>query len=542
MHLKKLIQRMILVVGLFAVCAITVTYAGIRHAKQVSKESSSQNPTPTVVPTTPAKVSITPTLVTPVVEEPPAVLTETGIDLYGTYDENDLLIQTVLESRPDDVEIKIPQINGLKNLEIQEKINQEIYGRVEELLERYPKATYGNYYVRGNFANVLSISYHVGDGSRYEQLYLNYNLVTGEQLTLEDLFLKDADITQCVRRAFYDMLAQEKIYSEDMDWMPETAVSPDENQVYKLVKGYMESEDYQFMFTPSEICFYYKDYVATLRMVDVADQIAVYSRFMTKESIFVRDDIGFKNAFTCADTQNYDSFKRIEYGYLEPNFWYDITIWDGYLDNDFTGEKLEKFENFEVDMYALLEQRVEEYREVARNHPDKFYILFLKPGVDLYFQSDNFSNVAEVKEFVEVFEMPMEVYETTYRDKLIDTYRYIYFVMRGGAYLDYNEGDGAIRQTINESKIYNYITGEELTELDDIFHKYSGYMDVIRSRTWDTLSWRTDYSWAEIDALVDTLQCRLEGTSVYVTIPSMEDFYFRVLFSEFDDNMLKIFD
>lgn len=545
MHLKKLIQRMILVVGLFAVCAITVTYAGIRHAKQVSKESSSKNPTPTFVPTkAPAKVSITPTLVTPVVEEPPAVLTETGIDLYGTYDENDLLIQTVLESRPDDVEIKIPQIDGLKDLEVQEKINQEIYGRVEELLKKYPKANYGSFYVRGNFANVISISYHVGDGNRYEQLYLNYNLVTGERLELKDLFLTDADITQCVRRAFYDMLAQESIYDEDMDWESNTAVSPDENQVYKLVKGYMESEDYQFMFTPSEICFYFKNYVATLRMVDEADQIAVYSRFLTEESIFVRDDIGFENVFTCADTQNYNAFKRIEYGYLEPNFWYDITVWNTYIENRLAQDKLERYYAMEEEFLISVEEQVEEYRTIAKNNPDKFYILFLKPDAQMYYNSDTqqYANIVEFDGNGVVYEMPMEVYEATYRDKLIEAYRYVYFAMAGGAYIDWTEGDGAIRQFLDNTRAYNYVTGEELTELEDIFHKYSGYKDVIRDRTWDVLARKTEYSWAEISALVDTLECRLDGISVYVTIPSLEDFYFRMVLGEFEDNMLKIFD
>ena len=130
--MKKLIRRMLVVVGLFAVCAVAVTYAGILYAKKVNKENSSQNPTPTAALT---EVSITPTVVA---EQPEPTPAERGIDLYGTYDENDLLIQTVLAPRMDDIEIKIPQIDGLKDLEVQEKINQEIYGRVEELLKKYP--------------------------------------------------------------------------------------------------------------------------------------------------------------------------------------------------------------------------------------------------------------------------------------------------------------------------------------------------------------------------------------------------------------------
>lgn len=529
--MKKFIWTVVAVLMFFAIGSVAVTYAGIQKAKQ---EGTTSTETPMAVPVTPTLMAEPPTP-TPV---------ERGIDLYGTYDANDLLIQTVLAPREDDLEINIPQIDGLKDLEVQEKINRDMFNRVGALLRDYPKASYGDFYVRGNFANVLSISYHIGDGNRHEQIYLNYNLVTGERLELEDLFLTDADITQCVRRAFYDMLARENMYDMEMDWESDIVLSPDENQVYKLVKGYMESEEHSFMFTPSEISFYYKNYVATLRMVDEADQIAVYSRFLTEESIFARDDIGFKNAFTCAETQYYDAFRRIEYGYLEPNFWYDITIWNSYLENQLEEERLERYYAVEEKCMVLVEQTVEEYRELAKQNPDTFYMLFFKPSAYVYYSSDaeRYTNIAQFSTNWEAFEMPMEVYETTYCDKLIDAYRYVYFAMAGGAYVEWNEEDDVIREFIDETKAYNYITGKELTELEDIFYKDSGYMDVIREVTRETLAWRTEYSWAEIDALADTLECRLDGISVYVTIPSLEDFYCHVILGEFDDAMLKVFD
>ncbi|MBP3594940.1 MAG: hypothetical protein J6J44_10460 [Lachnospiraceae bacterium] len=528
--MKKFVITVSLMLCLFTICAVAVTYTGIQKAKQESKDNSSQVTIPAEVPT---KVQATPT------PSPTPTPAEQGIDLYGTYDENDLMIQTLLAPRTDDIEIEIPQIEGLKDLEVQEKINQDMYNRIGILLRAYPEINYGSFYVRGNFANVLSISYHMGGGDRYDQLFLNYNLATGERLTLEDLFLKDADITQCVRRAFYDMLALRDTY--DMEGNFNEMVSPDENEVYKLVKGYMNNEEQEFVFSPAEIHFYYEDYVATLSMLEEAEQIAVYSRFATEESLFVRDDIGFDNIFTCADTQ-YEPFQKIEYGYLEPNFWYDITIWESYLEDDFTGEKREKYLAAEEAFYASAEERIEEYREVAKNNPDKFYILLLKPNAYLLNWSGKYPNIAEFNERYDIYEMPMEVYEATYRDKLIAAYRYTYFAMAGGAYLEWEEGDGATRQMIEHSMTYNYIAGKELTELEEVFHKYSGYMDVIRSKTWDTLAWRGDYSWGEISALVDTLECRLEGSGVYVTIPSIEGFYLYVFFSEFDDSMMKIFD
>lgn len=528
--MKKFVITVSLILCLFTICSVMVTYAGIRKAKQESEENSLQETTPTEALT---EVPVT------AIPSPTPTPAEQGIDLYGTYDENDLLIQTQLAFRDDDVEIKIPQLDGLKNTEIQEKINRDMFNRIGKLLREFPLASYGEYYVRGNFANVISICFYTGDGERYDQVYLNYNLATGERLALEDLFLKDTDITQCVRSAFYDMLALRNTY--DMEGNFNKTVSPSENEVYKLVKCYMNSEEREFAFSPSEIFFYYEDHVATLSMLEVAEQIAVYSRFVTEESLFVRDDIGYDSIFTCADTQ-YEPFKKIEYGYLEPNFWYDITIWESYLEEDFIGEKREQYLAAEEAFYASAEEKIEEYRAVAKSNPDKFYILFLKPNAYLLNLSGRYSNIAEFNERYDIYEMPMEVYEATYRDKLIAAYRYTYFAMAGGAYLEWEEGDGAIWQMVEHSMTYDYINGKELTGLEEVFHKASGYMDVIKSRTRDTLAWRNEYSWSEISALADTIQCRLDGTGVYVTIPSLDDFYMYVFFGEFDESMLKIFD
>ena len=68
---------------LFTICAVAVTYTGIQKAKQESKDNSSQVTIPAEVPT---KVPATPT------PSPTPTPAEQGIDLYGTYDENDLMI------------------------------------------------------------------------------------------------------------------------------------------------------------------------------------------------------------------------------------------------------------------------------------------------------------------------------------------------------------------------------------------------------------------------------------------------------------------
>lgn len=391
---------------------------------------------------------------------------EKGIDLYGTYDQNDLLINELVENY-NGVDIKIPKIDGLKDTNIQNKVNQDIYNRTHEVLKKYSSINYANYYTRANFANVISIGFHVGSDNKSEQIYLNYNLINGEKLKLEELFIKDTDVTDIVRQAFYKASVQENQYKSENN-----IVSPDEDKVYKLVKRYMEDSDKKFAFSPSEICFYYKDDMASIKMIDIYDRVSIYYKYLTTNSIYRKDDIGYKNIFTCANG-NYDIFENIEYGYLEDNLWYDITIWKSYEDDSIEDERLKKFNSFKKSIYKEIDTKVNEYREIAKSNPDKFYILFAKPSVSIDSTSKyedgkwkyNYSDFANVNKNIQIFEMPLKIYEEIYKDKLIDTYRYQYFEMRGGSYLDTDAKDGAIITKSDDFKVYNYITGEEITKV-----------------------------------------------------------------------------
>lgn len=386
---------------------------------------------------------------------------EVGIDLYGTYDQNDLEIHELKETY-NGIEIEIPELDGLKNTNVQNKINKDIKARVYEALEDVTDIRFANFYTRANFANVISISYYIGLEMTSNHIALNYNLVDGERLKVEDLFVSDTDLTEIVREAFYRMSVVDNQYNTQNG-----VVSPDEAKVYKLVKRYMDSEEKLFAFSPSEIYFYSGEYAATAKMVEIADKVAIYNRYLTPKSLFEVDDIGYKNLFTCANG-SYDVFETIDYGLMEDNYWYDVTIWNN---NNIEDEAVaSKFNLFKDKMKSEIYKKVYEYQEIAKKNPDKFYILFSKPNINI--QSDSkyengkwnytYFDIATVHENVQVFEMPMEVYENVYKDKIIDTYRYQYFEMRGGAYLDTYETNGATVTEIRNEKKYNYITGEEM--------------------------------------------------------------------------------
>lgn len=387
----------------------------------------------------------------------------TGIDLYGTYNQNDLLVDETVKPLNEEDEIKIPVIKGLKDTAVQDKINNEIYTRATALIEKYPVINYANYYTRANFANVISISFSVGfDEEPYaEHIYFNYSLTDGKKLKLEDLFMPDADILSIVRTSFYKELAFYGKYDHEKQLH-----SPDENEVYKVVKDFMAEEDKQFAFSPSGIYLYQNNNFAEIKMLDYAEDIAIYSRYMTKESIFTSEYEGYKNIFTCADTQ-YDLFDIIEYGYIEDNLWYDFTVGETYIpyDNPPEDARLAKFEVFRQKAIEQECTNLETFRETAKANPDKFYIVLSKPSfhMDNDFEYENgqwhytYYDTATIYSNTQLFEMPMEVYEAVYKDKIIETYRYEYFAMRGGAWLDTENLEGATFSEITDTQTVNYM-------------------------------------------------------------------------------------
>ena len=111
------------------------------------------------------------------VEEEP----EKTIDLYGTYNENDLIVEDVKETfrlANEDVEIEIPKIRGLKNKTVEDKVNNDIKNRISEFISKLPdnsKAKYLrlNYTITGNFSNVLSGYCNISYQYNYEDIALN---------------------------------------------------------------------------------------------------------------------------------------------------------------------------------------------------------------------------------------------------------------------------------------------------------------------------------------------------------------------------------
>jgi len=478
---------------------------------------------------------------------------EKGIDLYGTYNENDLLINDLLETFSGE-EIKIPQIEGLKNKQIEEKINQDIYSRCLNYIEKNAtkfvdfSQMYTFYDVMSNFSNIISINYYMNVNAH---LHLNYNLLTGERLKLEDIFVKDADILEIVRDAYRERLSNYRYSFEFIDY--DSIAIFDENELYKIVKGYMNASEKDFMLSPSEIYFYSNDSGTSVKLIDIADKISIYTKYLTNESIYESNDIGRKNIFTLVET-NYDLFDIIDYGYLEDNFWYDVTVNKMYFpDGQVPNEKMEKFNAYAKTLTNEAYEKVNEYREKAKDNADKFYILICTPNVSMYndgkYESGEwfytYSNMAISNLNTKVYEMPIEMYISEYKDKIIEGYRNNYFVMRGGMYYSIEEpesGDSVIYEKVEEQRIYNYMTNREITRLSEIFNEDVNYMEILEKKVKRELIEYYEYAENEAEELMKSVEYDFKGWDIKVDIPQLKNFRYTMHLSTFDKSMLNIFD
>ncbi len=150
--------------------------------------------------------------------EPPVIETEDlssfqYIDYKGYYNENDLETEQIYVDGENN--ISYLKISGLKDKELEEKINKELYEMVTELMNN------GYKYISSrpslNAFNVLSVEVAAYDGAFELSKVLNIDLRTGEKLTINSI-LNIKNIKRIISEEYYDVIftqiEREKNYNE----------------------------------------------------------------------------------------------------------------------------------------------------------------------------------------------------------------------------------------------------------------------------------------------------------------------------------------
>lgn len=487
------------------------------------------------------------TLGAPAAQKLPA---ETGIDLNGFYDENDLLVARVEETiKKEEGEVfsAYPQIDGLKNDEVQTLVNDTICAEAERLkgAEGGQTLSFLSWQIYGNFANTLSVGLFAGyDGAHYEQVYLNFNLNDGSLLRLEDLFRTDADLREVVRTGFYEALTRANLGN---DW--EEVQSPDENELYKTVKGYLEAEDKKFAFTPSEIYLYWGDYAASVPMKNYAEDIVIYSKYLTEERLFVSDGVGYDGIFTCAAIPG--GFDERKFGFGTENFWYDVAVMEKYVGDSLPADTQEQFLSFYDDVYAQLLVEVDTVHALAKANSDRAYILIACPFVNLYTGFTESGNgwsglqascAAVVNDNYRLYEMPIDLFHSKYLPALKEEYRGNNYYLFYGGIDKYLDGDEVQLTKRDQERLYNYETREPLT-LEAVFAEGYDYASTIRAQAKYDLTGDYGFTPEDAELQMEGAWFTLAGSGVQVNIPAWGDSqHLRMPLSDFPNSALAIFD
>ena len=303
-----------------------------------------------------------------------------GIDLKGTYNQNDLKIEEKSATQ-EKVEIRYFQISGLKNKDIENKINKEIEtsalncykNEVKDLNEVVNISV--NMWETANFENTISfeLTYTAkiddDDDGFYQGIQgINYDLNTGEKITIDKIFTSDAPVEDILRKSIYysliptmteDNLAGDLIVSDYGDI---------EDKILNIIKLYKKGKITEFYYTSRNINIVYdENQIITIKMEDFSEYIAIYSRYLSDKSLYKSNDIGIKNIYTL--TRRYNNVYYYTNYQNENNYFIDISI-------DFQSTEADEFAKKIVqDKIIEIENEIENIKQKVEENPNDFYIL-----------------------------------------------------------------------------------------------------------------------------------------------------------------------
>lgn len=303
-----------------------------------------------------------------------------GIDLKGTYNQNDLTIQEKRVTK-EKVEISYFQISGLKDKIIQDHINKELESAAlnfyrEKIKDLNEVINVSVYMINtGNFANTISfeISYVAkidddDDGFYQDSKGLNYNLATGEEITIDKLFTSDAPMKDILRKSAYYSLIQDNLEDNLSGDLVVADYGDIEDDIAIFINQYQKGKIERFYFSPKYIYIYYdENSIITIDMKEYADYIAIYNRYLTDETIFETNNIGLKNLYTLSEryTVHY-RYTNYEKG---SNYFIDINI------DNVDGEENEFSQKLLQDKIKEIEAEIEKTKSIANRDSSQFYIL-----------------------------------------------------------------------------------------------------------------------------------------------------------------------
>ena len=386
-----------------------------------------------------------------------------GIDVQGTYNQNDLIIKNKKATK-DKIEISYCQISGLKNKEIENKINKELE---EVALNCYKEKVKDmneviNVLVNmtnvANFANTLSfeISYISKINDEGDSFYkgikgLNYDLTTGEQIQIDKVFTSDVPIEDILRVSSYNSLVRTKAENNLAGELVVNNYGDIEDEIFNFMYLYKIGKITEFTFSPKYINIYYGENIINIEMSKYMDYIAIYNRYLTNESIYETNTIGLKGLYTVSERINV--VNRYTYYEKGSNYFIDIN-----LDNA-DGEYNEFSMNLKQEKIQNIERVVGKIKYEASQNPNNFYVLNYNMQIYTVFEETVGYNVTYYKEKGNSYEMTKHDFEENVEPFIIKYNR-----EQGNNLCDYVYNFKEILKIEPQENIeyYNPVTGEKV--------------------------------------------------------------------------------
>lgn len=223
---------------------------------------------------------------------------EKYIQLNELYEENALtFVNKKVQVNNNDCEYI--QLSGLKQAKAENNINKDILNKVKELSKKENKSIYVS--KKGNFSNILSVVFYIEEQNLTQIIdTLNYSLVTGDKLTIKDLFLSTADITSIINKEISKQINDNSINVEDII-----------------------NNKYKFYFDQSAVYLLLDDNILEINFYDYYESFGLYNKYLTNISIFKNDNVE-GNDLLAASYRGNGIYSKLD---VEDNIFIDSVIY-----------------------------------------------------------------------------------------------------------------------------------------------------------------------------------------------------------------------
>jgi len=488
--------------------------------------------------------------------DPHDLLPTEEVDESTTPDETSYFVLN-----PDKSRIDYIKIDGLLDEEVEAKINETIYNTVLEAyaaklppyrgiraieFENYPTYEKNIYtYIDGNYGNILSVQimsdvYAMStpaEGESWgnsltisEVIPLNFDLRTGEQIPLSDLFADNCDYKEVINGEISDYIFEYNIDAGDSDFdFFGMGVGPsfglaspfkgiDDNQKYllseygiQLIFDYETPEFITGLVTDDYKHYSYTSYTLSFDDKDIAEVNGAFTRFETEESLYENDR---KEVFNMSNPYQKKDFAM----YIDPaemGINYDVENSTGYIDVGYSMSIPENIEN--ETLAASMNEKYDSCKDRIVSKANDM--------LDIYGKNANIS----VYSYYNVHK---------YGKYIAEDDNFSAYVQDGSSW------DMLYYENVGERAVYLEETGEKLT-LSDMFREGVDWKsEVVNAMKLAREGWDNIPDDATLEMIAENGDFMLQNDSITVSY-SYDDNngdYFYLPFEFFSDGALAIFD